>query len=253
MLRIIKGKDFKTAIYFALVGLIASALTALYQTNILSEDLMQKIIAQVGSIEVMIIIASLQGAVLTFIAAFIGLKLARKVNLKLNFIYDRQAVILSVVLAFFVALIITGSDRFIFTQYLPYVSEGYNISFIYLAVGLFYGGVIEEVLLRLFVMSLFVWALRLLFARDEDKESIPDWIYWIGIFLAAGLFAVLHLPITFQTIGNSFPVILRCMILNGVGGIAFGYLYWRKGLSYSIVAHATTHIFMQVVLMPLFF
>lgn len=253
MLKIIKSKDFKTAVYFALVGLVASALTALYQTNILSEDLMQKIIAQVGSIEVMIIIASLQGAILTFIAAFIGLKLAGKVDLKLNFIYNKQAIILSVVLAFFVALIITGSDRLVFAQHMPNMSEGYNISLMYLTVGLLYGGVIEEVLLRLFVMSLFVWTLKFLFARHKDKENIPGWIYWTGIFLAAGIFAALHLPITFQTIGNSFPIILRCLLLNSVGGIAYGYLYWKKGLGYSIVAHAATHIFMQVVLMPLFF
>ncbi len=122
----------------------------------------------------------------------------------------------------------------------------------YLAVGLLYGGVIEEVLVRLFLMSLFVWAFKLLFARHNDMGNIPGWIYWIAIFLAAALFAALHLPITFQTIGNSFPIILRCMILNGIGGIGFGYLYWKKGLSYSIVAHASTHVFMQVVLMPIF-
>ncbi|MBI9012588.1 MAG: hypothetical protein JEZ08_10200 [Clostridiales bacterium] len=62
------------------------------------------------------------------------------------------------------------------------------------------------------------------------------------------MFAALHLPVTFQTIGNPFPIILRCMVLNGIG-----YLYCKRGLSYSIVAHATAHVFMQVVLMPIFF
>ena len=253
MLNIIKSKDFKTSSFFALVGLVASALAALYQMPLLSEDMKHEIIKQVGSIEVMVPVAMVQGAILTFVAAFIGLKLAGKVNLKVNFKYDKQAVILSVIIAFLVALTIVGSDRLIFAQYLPNTSAGYNFSFMYLAVGLLYGGVIEEVLVRLFVMSLFVWSFKLLFARLNDMENIPGWIYWIAIFLSAALFAALHLPITFQTIGNSFPIILRCMVLNGIGGIGFGYLYWKKGLSCSIVAHATTHVFMQVVLMPIFF
>jgi len=252
MLKIIKSKDFKTSLFFALVGLVASALAALYQMDLLSDDMKKEIIKQVGSIEMMVPIAMVQGSILTFVAAFIGLKLARKVNLKVNFKYDKQAVILSVLIAFLAALIIVGSDRFIFAQYLPNLSAGYNFSFMYLAVGLLYGGVIEEVLVRLFVMSLFVWVFKLLFARSNDKENIQGWIYWIAIFLAAALFAALHLPVTFQTIGSSFPIIIRCMVLNGIGGIGFGYLYWKKGLSYSIVAHATTHVFMQLVLMPIF-
>jgi branched-subunit amino acid transport protein len=252
MLNIIKSKEFKTSLFLALIGLVASALAVLYQMPLLSEDMKQEIITQVGSIEVMVLIAMVQGAILTFIAAFIGLKLAGKVNLKVNFKYDKQAMILSVLIAFIVALIIVGSDRFIFAQYMPNTSAGYNFSFMYLAVGLLYGGVIEEVLVRLFLMSLFVWAFKLLLARHNDMGNIPAWIYWIAIFLAAALFAALHLPVTLQTIGNSFPIILRCMVLNGIGGIGFGYLYWKKGLSYSIVAHASTHVFMQVILMLIF-
>lgn len=248
-----KNKDFKMSLFFALVGLVASALVALYQMPLLNEGIKQEITKQLGSIELMVPVAMVQGTIFVFIAAFIGLKFAGKVNLTVNFKYNKQAVILSVIIAFLVAVIIVGFDRIIFAQYLPNASEDYNFSFMYLAVGLLYGGVIEEILLRLFVMSLLVWLLKLLFAKRNDLENIPRWIYWIAIFLAAALFGALHLPIAFQTIGNSFPIIVRCMVLNGIGGIGYGYLYWKKGLSYSMVAHATTHVFMQVVLMPIFF
>jgi len=54
-------------------------------------------------------------------------------------------------------------------------------------------------------------------------------------------------------IGLSTPIIIRSFILNGIGGIGFGYLYWKKGLSYAILAHMLTHVFMQLVFMPIFF
>jgi hypothetical protein len=49
------------------------------------------------------------------------------------------------------------------------------------------------------------------------------------------------------------PIIIRAFVLNGIGGIGFGYLFWKKGLAYSMVAHGVTHIFMQLIFMPLMF
>jgi membrane protease YdiL (CAAX protease family) len=151
------------------------------------------------------------------------------------------------------ALIIAGSDRFIFAEYLPSAITTYTFSPIYLISGVLYGGIIEEILLRLLVMSLFVLLLWKLFEKDKDSLCIPRWIYIAAIVLASALFAAGHLPFTIQTIGVSAPIIIRCFVLNGIGGIGFGYLYWKKGLAYSMAAHALTHVFMQVVFMPLFF
>jgi len=88
---------------------------------------------------------------------------------------------------------------------------------------------------------------------DSFFNELPDWIYITAVVIAATLFAAGHLPITAQTIGLSTPILIRCFILNGLGGIGFGYLYWKKGLAYSMYSHAATHIFMQVIFMPLLF
>ncbi len=113
--------------------------------------------------------------------------------------------------------------------------------------------VIEEILLRLLVMSLFVLMLWKLFVKSNDNLNIPNWIYIYAIILAATLFAAGHIPFTAQSIGLSTPILIRGFILNGVGGLGFGYLYWRKGLSYSMLAHGTTHVFMQAIFMPILF
>ncbi len=253
MKKIRLSEDLKTSLLFTLIGLVASVFVALYQITMLTEELQQQVIAQVGSINAMIPIAAAQGALLTFALSFIGLKLAKKVNLRLNFVFDKKALTLAILIGAATALIITLSDIFLFAKYLPVSMTTYVFSPIYLISGILYGGVIEEILLRLFVMSLLVLILWKLFAKSKDQLSIPSGVYIAAIFLSALLFAAGHLPITLQSIGHSVPIIVRCFVLNGIGGLGFGYLYWKKGLAYSMCAHATTHVFMQVILMPILF
>ncbi len=253
MEKVIKNKDLKISFIFTFIGLVASVIAAMYQITMLTDSMKQQIISQLGSINALIPVAAVQGVLFTFIATFIGLKLARKVNLKLNFKFDKKALILSILIGFVTAFIITVSDRFIFAKYLPSTIIKYVFSPTYLLSGILYGGIIEEVLLRLFIMSLFVLILWKLFAKAKDYLNIPNRVYIFAIILSAILFAAGHLPLTIQTLGTSAPILIRCFILNGIGGIGFGYLYWKKGLSYSIYAHAITHIFMQVIFMPILF
>ena len=73
-------------------------------------------------------------------------------------------------------------------------------------------------------MSFFAFALWKIFSRGSDRKNIP---------------------FTAQVIGLSLPVLARTFLLNGIGGIGFGYLYWKRGLAYSICAHASTHVFIN--------
>ena len=248
-----KNKDMKIAFVFGIIGLIAGYFTGLYQASIATEQFKQQILSEVGSMQSMMLIAAAQAAVYAFLSAFIGLKLARKVNLKLNFIFDKNAFVVAILIGLAVAFIITGSDRFIFAEYLPSQVTQYVFSPIYFMVGILYGGIVEELMLRLLVMSLLVLLLWKLFARSKESDTIPDWIYITAAVIAATIFAAGHLPITAQTIGLSAPILIRCFVLNGLGGIGFGYLYWKKGLAYSMYAHAATHVFMQVIFMPILF
>lgn len=253
MEKILNSKDIKTSIIFTFIGLVASTFVAIYQLPTFSESTKLQIVSQIGSLEALIPVAALQGMIVTFTASFIGLKLARRVNLKLNFRFDKKALIMAVIIGFFTALIITGSDRFIFAKYLPAEITTYIFSPVYLVSGILYGGVVEEILLRLLIMSLLVLIIWKIFANSKDSFSIPKWIYIVSIILASVLFAAGHIPFTAQSIGLSAPILIRCFVLNGIGGLGFGYLYWKKGLAYSMYAHASAHFFMQLVLMPILF
>jgi membrane protease YdiL (CAAX protease family) len=111
----------------------------------------------------------------------------------------------------------------------------------------FYGGIAEEILMRLFLMSLFVFIILKIFRRKE-KNSL---IVWISIILVAILFGLGHLPITSAVVSITPIVILRAVVLNGIGGIVFGWLYWKKGLESAIISHFVTDIFIQIII-PLF-
>jgi membrane protease YdiL (CAAX protease family) len=109
----------------------------------------------------------------------------------------------------------------------------------------FYGGIAEEVLLRLFLVSLFVW---ITFKIKKTPEGKPTNIgIWLSIVLAAVIFGLGHLPATSQIVPLTGLVITRAIVLNGIGGIVFGWLYWKKGLEAAMIAHFTTDIVLHVI------
>ena len=99
----------------------------------------------------------------------------------------------------------------------------------------FYGGVTEECLVRLFLMSAITWLLfRTLRPR---RPSPPSWIFLLAITVAAVLFGLSHLPAAASLWPLTFVVVLRTVLLNAAGGIVFGWLFWRWGLECAVIAH----------------
>lgn len=109
----------------------------------------------------------------------------------------------------------------------------------------FYGGIGEEILLRLFVMTLIVW---ILFKIKKTRDGKPTtFSIWIAIIISAIIFGLGHLPIT-GTITTITPlVVVRAILLNGIAGITFGWLYWKKGLESAMISHFSADIVLQVI------
>ena len=109
----------------------------------------------------------------------------------------------------------------------------------------FYAGIAEEVLLRLFLVSLFVW---IIFKIKKDKDGRPTVFgIWLSIILAAVFFGLGHLPATAQITSLTGIVIVRAIVLNGIGGIIFGWLYWKKGLESAMIAHFSADIVLHII------
>jgi membrane protease YdiL (CAAX protease family) len=109
----------------------------------------------------------------------------------------------------------------------------------------FYGGIGEEILLRLFLMTLIVW---IFFKIKKTADGKPTTIgIWLAIIISAIIFGLGHLPIT-GTITTITPLIVaRAVILNGIGGIIFGWLYWKKGLESAMISHFSADIILHVI------
>ena len=152
-------KDLKISLIYALVGLIAGILIVIYQISIASEEFKNQLIAVLGSVEMVIIVGGLQAAILTFIATFVGVKLARILNLNLYAEANKSNLTLVILISLFTSLFITLSDKYIFAPYLPQKIVSYEFSFLYFFSSVLYGGIIEELLLRLFLMSFIGWLL----------------------------------------------------------------------------------------------
>jgi membrane protease YdiL (CAAX protease family) len=109
----------------------------------------------------------------------------------------------------------------------------------------FYGGIGEEILLRLFLMTLVVW---IIFKIKKTADGKPiDIGIWLAIIISAVIFGLGHLPIT-GTITSITPlIVVRAVLLNGVGGIIFGWLYWKKGLESAMIGHFSADIVLHVI------
>lgn len=106
----------------------------------------------------------------------------------------------------------------------------------------FYGGIAEELMLRLFLMTLLVWIV----ARVSKRQP-PAWVYWAAIVVAAALFGAGHLPAAAKVWGLEPIVIARTLLLNGIAGVAFGWLYWKRGLEMAMLAHFSADIVLHVI------
>jgi len=106
----------------------------------------------------------------------------------------------------------------------------------------FYGAINEEVFLRLFFLSLFVWA----FTRVFGQEKRDSWIS-ISIMITALLFGIMHLPAAAKLVPLTAGIVMRIIFLNGIGGVMFGILFTQCGLEAAMIAHFTADLVLHVL------
>lgn len=110
---------------------------------------------------------------------------------------------------------------------------------------LLYGGITEELLLRWGVMSMLAWGLwRTLQRRAAQPAS---WVFWTAITLAALLFGLGHLPAVALLAPLEPLLVVRTVLLNALGGLWFGWLFWRRSLEAGMSAHAFTHVLLWLL------
>lgn len=231
-------------VFFILLGLCIVSVFAVFPYVLTLQGDLLKQIKQ--PIHIIFILQLVQSTILFSISIFCGLLLAKKTGFEYK--SERNVVPLALGLGIFTAISIFSIDK-LFTTYGATISTSQNIAPVWQKLlAAFYGGITEEVLMRLFLMTLLVWIGVKIFRLNRPSNSIVI----ASVIVAAVIFGLSHLPITAALTTLTPAIIIRAIVLNGIGGIVFGWLYWKKGLGAAILAHFTTDIFL-LTLLPLFF
>lgn len=109
----------------------------------------------------------------------------------------------------------------------------------------FYGGIDEEILLRLFVLSLLAWLIA--FVWHVPGGGPAAGALWVANILAAVLFGLGHLPATAALTRVTPLLVVRAIVLNGIVGVAAGYLFVAYGLEAAMLAHFVGDIVLHVI------
>lgn len=110
-----------------------------------------------------------------------------------------------------------------------------------LIVGVFYGGVIEEIIMRWGLMSILVVAFWRLFGRGSPRPSSN--VVWSAITLSALIFAASHLPgLVAEGAVIGGPLLFRTLLWNGLLGVVFGAVFAHRDLESAMLCHAGFHI-----------
>lgn len=245
MKKLIKD-NLKLLIFLAIFGLFGGYFTALYSVQILTQEMLDEVVAQVGSIDVLIVITTLQSLSYALILGIIGKILAKKIGVWRNVTLNKKGNIELILVTLVGGAAFILLDVLIFGNFSEVIKDSYAIkpTFEYIIASVTYGAVIEEVMLRLFFMSLIAFIIQ----KIAKKEEMNDTILIIANVIAALLFAAWHLPATIMSISPITPMIIfRCFLLNGGFGLMFGRLYRKYGIHYAMIAHGGVHIVSKLI------
>ncbi len=252
---------WKRALYFTLsllpIALVGGFFTLRYQFAFIPQEEIEAALAQVGgSIELVYAITILQTVLYASFCGFFGYILADGLSLIKPFRLSKQPAIFTLLVSLAGGLALSLLDTFVFAPAvggdLILNSAKGGLTLDAWIASLLYGGVIEEVMLRLFFLSLIAWGIHKVFYKNTPAEALPTRVFVIANIVAALLFAAGHLPATFVTFGRLTPVLLaHCFLLNGGLAMGFGWLYSKHHIGYAMLAHAGVHVVSKVLFMML--
>ena len=239
---------WKTLLFFAVVGLIGGYFTGLYALESYPPEMQQELLAQGMNATMLGLVSALQSAGYGLVLGAAGIWLGKKVGLwKDERHITKKPLLAALIISLIGGLALILPDLLFFGKYEQALLDVYATkpTVPYLLATVTYGAVIEEVMLRLFMMSLVAFVLHLLFERK--REGVSAAVLAAANVVSALLFAVGHLPANDMMFGLTPMIVLRCLLLNGAFGLAFGWLYRRFGLRYAMIAHGGCHAVSKLI------
>ena len=244
-------KTLKRPLLFTLALLPAAAVggyfVALYQLEIYDAATVAQLVEEIGNRELLLAITVVQTVLYALFCGIVGGLLAQKLGLLRPFGFQKAPLVRCLLLSL-AGGILFSLDPWVFGRWIPAVGpDAVQPATLAGWIGsVLYGGIVEELLLRLFFLSLLAFLLWKIFFKKQ--ESVPTGVLVAANVVAALLFAAGHLPATVMLFGElTVPILVRCFLLNGGFGLLFGWLYRKYGIQYAVLSHALLHIISKLV------
>ena len=241
-------KYWKTLVFFGIVGLVGGFFTGIYVLDSYPAQMQQEILSQGITKPILGLVSAVQSAGYGLVLGAAGIFLGKKTGLwKDERTIAKKPLVITIVISVVGGLTLILPDVLFFGRYSQAIMDAYAVkpTIPYMLAAVLYGGVIEEVMLRLFMMSLVAFLLHKLFEKKNEKPS--NRILVAANVIAALLFAAGHLPATAQMMGLTPMIVFRCFLLNGGFGLVFGWLYRKYGLRYAMLAHGGCHVVSKLI------
>ncbi|MEO8160692.1 MAG: CPBP family glutamic-type intramembrane protease [Arenimonas sp.] len=241
-------EDLRLAGVLALAAALATALLFPYLQLVMPEALAKVPLP----LPVVILLQSGQAAVLLGLLSFCGLRMGHAIGLGAPWLRallaraprQPQPWPLAVACGLAVSFAIINLDS-LFAAHMPAplhplpAAGGAHALAGFLAS--FYGGIAEEIQLRLFFVTLLAWGL----SRLSGGRALA-WQLIAAVVLAAIAFGAGHLPAAAQLWPLDTVVVSRTLLLNGLAGLVFGWFYVRHGLESAMLSHFAADLVLHV-------
>ena len=241
--------DLKLAGWFGLAAALATAALFPYLQLLMPEQLAKIPVP----LPLLVLLQSAQAAILLGLLAFCGLRMGHSVGLGAPWLQalmaKRERVAqpwwLAALCGALAGLVVMGLDP-LFASAMPaplhaLPAKPGSVHALAGFLASFYGGIAEEIQLRLFLVTLVAWGLsRFTGAR------VLRWQLVVAVVVAALLFGAGHLPAAAKVWPLDAVVVTRTLLLNGVAGLVFGWFYVRKGIESAMLSHFCADLVLHV-------
>lgn len=214
-----------------------------------------ELLSKIGQpIEIIFLAQFIQSMILFSILIFFGLFFTNKINFGLPLIQaiverkNYKNILKNILWSSILFWIITASIIYLLDILFTFLGASLSTHQNYAPIwqkllAAMYGGITEEIIMRLFFMTFFIWLGIKVFNKKEPTKIIII----VSIVFSAIIFWLGHLPITASLTELNSLIIIRAIVLNGIGGVIFGWLFWKKGIESAMIAHFTADIFLLTI------
>jgi hypothetical protein len=259
-------RSWNWKVFLVLVGLILPATFAILPYLLNLQATYSETEANTSLGWEILVLDRLINALLIILLGGIGLALANRIGLGMPFVEgwaNRKPIPYRfrnvVAIAWIAGVVLVLSSMFLHTVVLDpplnamlekmgiTIPEGAHTPPLYGFLAAFSAGITEETLFRLFGLSLLAWLGGLLFHDADGRPRVI--IFWIANLLFAVGFGVVHLQ---KVVVMGWPinplVITYTLVLNAIGGLVFGWLFWAFGLESAVLGHFFADVIMYTLI-----